>query len=394
MNSKDSMTISEQVITAIRTVVGSSPAVLHEPTFNGNEWRYVKECLDSTFVSSVGEFVNRFETDLADFTGSTYVIAVVNGTAALHIALMLAGVKSGDEVLIPPLSFVATANAVVYCGANPHFVDCHESTLGIDPVKLRDYLSTQTELRSGHCVNKSTGRIIRAMVPVHTFGHPVDLEGLISIARDYKLVMIEDAAESIGSYYDNQHTGTFSKLGILSFNGNKTVTTGGGGAILTGDVAVAKHARHITTTAKMPHAWEYRHDDIGYNYRLPNLNAALGCAQLEQLPTILAAKRELFRRYEQAFTQVSNIKLISEPEKCHSNYWLQTILMDQDVLGQRNRLLEATNNAGYMTRPAWSMLHESQPFKNCPKMDLSCACSLAARLVNIPSSPSLIPSEL
>ena len=245
MNSTDSMTISEQVIAAIRTVVGSSPAVLHEPTFSGNEWRYVKECLDSTFVSSVGEFVNRFETDLADFTGSTYVIAVVNGTAALHIALMLAGVKSGDEVLIPPLSFVATANAVVYCGANPHFVDCHESTLGIDPVKLRDYLSTHTEFRSGHCVNKSTGRIIRAMVPVHTFGHPVDLEGLISIARDYKLVMIEDAAESIGSYYDNQHTGTFSKLGILSFNGNKTVTTGGGGAILTGDVAVAKHARHI-----------------------------------------------------------------------------------------------------------------------------------------------------
>ena len=272
MNSKDSMTISEQVITAIRTVVGSSPAVLHEPAFNGNEWRYVKECLDSTFVSSVGEFVNRFETDLADFTGSTYVIAVVNGTAALHIALMLAGVKSGDEVLIPPLSFVATANAVVYCGANPHFVDCHESTLGIDPVKLRDYLSTQTELRSGHCVNKSTGRIIRAMVPVHTFGHPVDLEGLISIARDYKLVMIEDAAESIGSYYDNQHTGTFSKLGILSFNGNKTVTTGGGGAILTGDVAVAKHARHITTTAKMPHAWEYRHDDIGYKDTPPTLS--------------------------------------------------------------------------------------------------------------------------
>ena len=394
MNSKDSMTISEQVIAAIRTVVGSSPVALHEPSFNGNEWRYVKECLDSTFVSSVGEFVNRFETDLADYTGSTYVIAVVNGTAALHIALMLAGVKSGDEVLIPPLSFVATANAVVYCGANPHFADCQESTLGIDPVKLRDYLSTQTELRSDHCVNKSTGRIIRALVPVHTFGHPVDLEGLINIARDYKLVMIEDAAESIGSYYDNQHTGTFSKLGILSFNGNKTITTGGGGAILTSDVKLAQHARHITTTAKVPHAWEYRHDDIGYNYRLPNLNAALGCAQLEQLPAILAAKRELFRRYEQAFTQVPSIKLISEPERCHSNYWLQTILMDQDELGQRDTLLEATNNAGYMTRPAWSMLPESKPFKNCPKMDLSCAYSVARRLVNIPSSPSLISSEL
>jgi len=296
--------LPSQVVTAIRSVVGAGPVALHEPRFTGNEWLYLKECLDSTFVSSVGKFVDRFEHDLAKFTGAKYAIAVVNGTAALHIALKLAGVQAGDEVLVPALTFIATTNAVIYCNATPHFVDSEIGTLGVDAAKLRDYLISHTEQRSGQCINRATGQVIRALVPMHTFGHPVDIDGLIAIAHDFNIVLAEDAAESLGSYYHGQHTGTFGLLGTLSFNGNKTITTGGGGAILTNDAALARHAKHLTTTAKLPHAWEFRHDEIGYNYRLPNLNAALGCAQLEQLPVKLAEKRKLFRRYQTAFSNL------------------------------------------------------------------------------------------
>ena len=382
--------LSEQVIAAIQTVIGSDPVVLHEPSFNGNEWLYLKECLDSTFVSSVGKFVDRFEADLADFTGSKYAVAVVNGTAALHIALKLAGVQAGDEVLIPALTFVATANAVTYCGATPHFVDSEERTLGIDVAKLRDYLTRCTELRAGQCVNLVTGRIIRAIVPMHTFGHPADLDGLLAVERDFNIALVEDAAESLGSYYHGQHTGIFGLMGTLSFNGNKTITTGGGGAILTNDAELARHAKHLTTTAKQPHAWEYRHDEIGYNYRMPNINAALGCAQLEQLPTMLVAKRELFQRYQAAFATVLRIRLMAEPAQCQSNYWLQTLLIDTNNADQRDILLQATNNAGIMTRPAWILLHELAPFMECPRMDLAGAKSLVQRLINIPSSSNLL----
>ena len=288
--------LADQIITAIRAVVGTGSAVLHKPSFSGNEWLYLKECLDSTFVSSVGKFVDRFEVDLANITGAKHAVAVVNGTAALHIALKLAGVQAGDEVLIPSLTFIATANAVTYCNASPHFVDSEEVTLGVDAAKLRHYLTHQTEQRAGQCVNRDTGQVIRVLVPMHTFGHPVDVDGLVAIAHDFNIALVEDAAESLGSYYHGQHTGTFGLLGTLSFNGNKTITSGGGGAILTNDAVLARHAKHLTTTAKLPHAWEYSHDEIGYNYRLPNLNAALGCAQLEQLPAMLAAKRELFTR--------------------------------------------------------------------------------------------------
>ena len=262
---KTSISLSDQVIAAIQTIIGTEPAVLHQPSFKGNEWLYLKECLDSTFVSSVGKFVDRFEADLATFTGSKYAVAVVNGTAALHIALKLAGVNVGDEVLIPALTFVATANAVTYCGATPHFIDCEERTLGIDVTKLRNYLQNHTEQRAGQCVNRATGRIIQAIVPMHTFGHPSDLDGLLAVAYDFNLALVEDAAESLGSYYHGQHTGTFGLMGTLSFNGNKTITTGGGGAILTNNPELARHAKHLTTTAKQPHAWEYRHDEIGYN---------------------------------------------------------------------------------------------------------------------------------
>jgi aminotransferase in exopolysaccharide biosynthesis len=385
------ITLAEQVIFAIRAVVGAGPAVLHEPSFTGNEWLYLKECLDSTFVSSVGKFVDRFETDLARFTGAKHAVAVVNGTAALHIALKLAGVKADDEVLIPALTFVATANAVTYCNATPHFVDSEVRTLGVDAAKLRDYLTSYTEQHAGQCVNRASGRVIRALVPMHAFGHPVDLNGLLAVAHDFNLALVEDAAESLGSYYYGQHTGTFGLMGTLSFNGNKTITTGGGGAILTNDAALARHAKHLTTTAKLPHAWEYRHDEIGYNYRLPNLNAALGCAQLEQLPAMLAAKRALFQHYQTAFAPVQDVKLMAEPAQCQSNYWLQTLLLDADYTDQRDRVLKATNAAGFMTRPAWILMHELAPFKDCPRMDLAIAQSLSQRLINIPSSSSLVP---
>jgi len=383
-------TLGENVTAAIQSVVGSGPVALHEPNFDGNESIYLKECLDSTFVSSVGKFVDEFEAELANYTGAKYAVSLVNGTAALQIALKLAGVQAGDEVLLPALTFVATANAVAYCEAIPHFVDSEESTFGIDGNKLREYLLGLTSQESGKCVNKDTGRIISALVPMHTFGHPSDLETLLSISHDFNIALVEDAAESLGSFYGGQHTGTFGLLGSLSFNGNKTITTGGGGAILTNNLALARHAKHLTTTAKMRHAWEFRHDEIGYNYRMPNLNAALGCAQLETLPSKLRAKRDLFNRYQNAFADVKGVELFSEPENCQSNYWLHTLLLDEDQSANRDLILEATNDAGIMTRPVWVLLNELIPYKDFPSADLTTSQSLSRRIINIPSSPNLM----
>ncbi len=362
---------------------------MHEPHFAGNEWLYVKECLDSTFVSSVGKFVDRFEADLANYTGAAYAIAVVNGTAALHLALRLAGVDQNDEVLTPALSFVATANAISYCGATPHFVDSEERTLGVDAAALREYLRDITDLRGGVCVNRVTGHVIRALVPMHTFGHPVDIEGLVAVARDFRMVLIEDAAESLGSTVHGRHTGTFGQMGTLSFNGNKTVTTGGGGAILTNDPELGKRAKHLSTTAKMPHQWAFLHDEVGYNYRMPNINAALGCAQLEQLPGMLEAKRNLFAKYFAAFATLPLVHLMGEPAGCHSNFWLQTLLLDPAVSDQRDDILAATNAAGLTTRPAWTLMHRLAPFRRCPAMALAVAESLERRIINIPSSAAL-----
>lgn len=379
-----------QIVAAIRSVVGAGPVALHEPRFAGNELQYLKECVDSTFVSSVGKFVDRFEADLAACTGAKHAVAVVNGTAALHIALKLAGVLPGDEVLMPALTFVATANAVAYCGAAPHFVDSESRSLGIDAEALRSYLASHTEQRNGQCVNHATGKVIRALVPMHTFGHPSNMEGLLAIAHDFRLALVEDAAESLGSYYGGRHTGTFGLMGTLSFNGNKTITTGGGGAILTGDPDLAHRAKHLTTTAKLTHAWEYRHDEIAYNYRLPNLNAALGCAQLEQLPAMLAAKRELYRRYQAAFSPLMGVKLIAEPKACKSNFWLQTLMLDDDQAQQRDAILQATNDAGLMTRPVWVLMHELPQFGDCPRMEMVGANQLSKCLINIPSSSGLV----
>ena len=382
-------TLVREIVDAVKSVAGPGPVSLHEPRFAGNEWAYLKECLDSTFVSSVGKFVDRFEADLAAYTGAKYAIAVVNGTAALHVALRLAGVQPCDEVLIPALTFVATATAVVYCGATPHFVDSEERTLGVDPKALCEYLQRIAEIRSGQCINRATGRAIRALVPMHTFGHPVDIDGVLAVARDFHLALVEDAAESLGSTIHGRHTGTFGLLGTLSFNGNKTITTGGGGAILTNDPELGRHAKHLTTTAKLPHRWEYQHDEVGYNYRLPNINAALGCAQLEQLPGFLAAKRRIFEHYQAAFAGMPHARIVAEPEGCTSNYWLQTLLLAESVAGQRDAILAATNDAGLMTRPAWTLMHRLAPYRACPKMELPVAESLERRLINLPSSAQL-----
>lgn len=380
---------SAAIVSALRSIIAEETVALHEPCFLGNEWAYVKECLDTGWVSSVGKFVDRFERDLAELTGVQHAVAVVNGTAALHIGLKLAGVEFGDEVLMPALCFVATANAVSYCNAVPHFVDVEERTLGMSPLALCDYLEDIAELRGDICFNRKTGRRIRALLPMHTFGHPADLDALIDVAARFHLVLVEDAAESLGSYYKQRHTGNFGCLSALSFNGNKIITTGGGGAILTNNAELAKLAKHITTTAKLPHRWLFEHDMVAYNYRLPNINAALGCAQLEQLPEFLEKKRRLFKRYRDAFEDIDGVCIFEEPEDCRSNYWLQTALLDEAVSEIRDDILAATNEAGLMTRPAWTLMHRLSPYSGCPRMELPVAESLERRIINLPSSPQL-----
>jgi perosamine synthetase len=379
------------IINAIKSVIPGhvGPVSLHEPSLGGNESAYVKDCLDSTWVSYSGRYVDQFESMLADFTCVKHVVAVVNGTAALHMALKLAGVKPGDEVFVPALTFVATANAVTYCGAIPHFVDLEANTLGLDPAKLKDYLKDIARVDSAGCINKFSGRRIKAVIPVHVFGHPVDLDPLIDICQAYKIDLVEDAAESLGSYYKGRHTGNWGKLAILSFNGNKTITTGGGGAIITNDALLGKLAKHLTMTAKVPHRWEYRHDAIGYNYRLPNINAAVGCAQMEQLPKFLEQKRRLADRYQNAFQGIGGVRFFTEPSFAQSNYWLNVLLLDEAFAEKRDLVLEKTNDTGIMTRPAWTLMNKLPMFKNCPAMDLGCAENLSKRLINIPSSSFL-----
>jgi perosamine synthetase len=379
------------IIKAIRSAFSdhNGPVSLHEPCLGGNEWAYLKDCLDTNWVSYRGQYVDQFESMLADFTGAKKVAAVVNGTAALHMALKLSGVEPGDEVLVPALTFVAIANAVTYCGAIPHFVDSEERTLGLDPYKMKDYLRDIAQVNSDCCRNRFSGRRIKAVVPMHVFGHPVDLDPLIEVCQAYRIEMVEDAAESLGSYYKGRHTGNWGKLSILSFNGNKTITTGGGGAIITNDERLGNLAQHLTSTAKIPHRWEYRHDAIGYNYRLPNINAALGCAQMEQLPKFLERKRRLAARYQSAFQGIGGVRFFTEPSFAKSNYWLNVLLLDESFAAERDTVLEKTNDKGIMTRPAWTLMNQLPMFKDCPAMDLGCAGNLSKRLINIPSSSCL-----
>lgn len=380
----------KDILERLKSVVPERPFIgLHEPEFKGNEWKYLKECIDTGWVSSVGKFVDRFEEDLAAYTGVKKAVAVVNGTAALHVSLLLSGVKADDEVIIPSFTFVATANAVKYCGAVPHFADIEERTLGLDAARLSKYLETASVNRDGECFNRFTGRRIKAIMPMHTFGHPVDIEGLVDVAGRYNLELIEDAAESLGSFYKGRHTGNWGRFSALSFNGNKTITTGGGGAILTNDAELGKLAKHITTTARVPHKWAFAHDMVGFNYRLPNINAALGCAQLEELPRLLSNKRNLANRYIEAFAGIKGLRFFTEPEHASSNYWLNALILDEENASERDAILELTNGSGIMTRPAWTLMHKLVMFKDCPKADLSVSESMERRLINIPSSAFL-----
>lgn len=378
------------VLQTIQSVIGTStPVALHEPRFAGREWEYTKECLDTGWISSVGKFVDRFEAELARTCQAGHAIAVVNGTAALQIALVVAGVSPGEEVLMPALTFVATANAVAHCSAIPHFVDSEELTLGIDVTKLRRYLGEIAKLKADGCFNRATGRRIAAIVPVHIFGHPVDMDALSALAAEFRVPIVEDATEALGSEYKGRRVGSLSPLATLSFNGNKIVTTGGGGAILAGDQDLARRIKHLTTTAKKPHRWSYDHDAVAYNYRLPNINAAVGLAQLEQLDGFVAAKRRLAARYTDAFAGMNGIRFLTEPPFARSNYWLNTLLLESPDAALRDEILALTNDASVMTRPAWRSMHELPMYRECPCMDLSIAESLEARIINIPSSAVL-----
>jgi perosamine synthetase len=356
---------------------------LHEPKFIGNEKAYLIDCIDSTFVSSVGKYVDRFEQMIADYTGAKYAVATVNGTAALHIALKLVGVNQGDEVITQSLSFVATCNAISYCGAKPVFTDVDLDTLGMSPESLRTFLVANTKKTTLGCINNKTSKKISAVVPMHTFGHPCQIDEIARICGEFNIPLIEDAAESLGSYYLGKHTGTFGKLAAFSFNGNKTITTGGGGMIITNDEALAKRAKHITTTAKCPHPYEFVHDEIGYNYRLPNINAALGCAQLESLPQLLKSKRSIAFRYKKFFTN-TKITFVAEPQNTSANYWLNALILEDKQT--REEFLKELNAAGVMSRPIWRLMNELPMLSDCQSSDLSNAKWLEERVVNIPSS--------
>lgn len=356
---------------------------LHAPVFRGRERELVMDTIDSTFVSSVGAYVDRFEKDMALFTSCPRAVAVMNGTAALHIALKLVDVAPGDLVVTQSLTFVATCNAIAYCGAEPLFVDVDRHTLGLSPTALDNWLFEHALIDDhGDCRTRVGQRRIRACLPMHTFGHPVELDALVAVCERWHLILVEDAAESLGSYYKGRHTGNFGKIGVLSFNGNKIMTTGGGGMLLTNET-IGKHAKHLTTTAKIPHPYEFVHDEVGYNYRMPNLNAALGCAQLEQLPALLESKRELAERYIQFFVG-TDLQPIVEPEHCSSNYWLNGVICETNA--QREALLKATNDAGVMTRPIWALMNRLPAFANALCGPLDNAEWLEARVVNLPSS--------
>lgn len=357
---------------------------LHEPKFMGNEKKYVVDAIDSTFVSSVGAYVDKFEEMMQDFTGAKYAIATVNGTSALHTALLVAGVKQGDEVITQPLTFVATVNAITYTGAKPVFVDVDRRSMGLSSEKLRLFLEHNTKIgEDGFCYNIKSGNKISACIPMHTFGFPSQIVDIVQICNNYNIPVVEDAAESLGSLFENRHTGTFGLLGTFSFNGNKTITSGGGGAIVTNDELLAREAKHLTTTGKIPSRWEYKHNVVAYNYRMPNLNAALACAQLEKIDDFVNSKRDLANCYKEFFDQ-RGTTFVSESTGSYANYWLNTILMFDKQ--ERDDFLDFSNNNGVMTRPSWQLMNELTMYQNCQTADLSNASWLTDRIVNIPSS--------
>jgi len=373
------------VVSFVHELYGTEGMVpLHVPTFRGNEKKYLNECIDTTFVSSVGKFVDRFEEMMVDYTGTQKAVVCVNGTNALHMAMLLVGVEREDEVITQALTFIATCNAISYIGAHPLFIDVDKDTMGLSPDAMEAWLKENAEIKGESCYNKRTGRRIKACVPMHTFGHPVHLDKLVEVCNRYHIELVEDAAESLGSFYKGKHTGTFGKIGAISFNGNKTITTGGGGMLLFQDETLGKFAKHLTTQAKVPHRWEFVHDHIGYNYRMPNINAALGCAQLEEIDHILANKRETAEKYKQFFSDKENIQFFTEPEGSKSNYWLNAVLLNDKE--EQLKFLEYTNDHAVMTRPVWELMNRLPMFMDCEMDGLQITEWFADRVVNLPSS--------
>ena len=374
----------DEVIDFVRVLYGVTGNIpLHQPIFIGNEKQYLHDCIDSTFVSSSGKYIDQFEEKIAEYVGVNYAVATSNGTSALHIALILSGVNSGDEVITQPLTFVATCNAINYCGAEPIFIDVDQDSLGLSPEALQLFLEKNTFIKGQKCINKNTGKTISACMPMHTFGHPCRIDEIKQICDNFCIPLVEDAAESLGSFYKSKHTGSYGLLGVLSFNGNKIITAGGGGCIITDDEKLAKKARHLTTTAKVPHKWEYNHDMVGYNYRMPNLNAALLFAQLENLEMFLKSKRKTALAYKNFFSD-KDIVFIKEPKNSKSNYWLNAIILKDQL--QRDLFLEDTNSKGIATRPIWNLMNKLDVFKNTQSDELINAKWLEKRVVNIPSS--------
>tara|TARA_B110000008_G_scaffold278439_1_gene322212 strand:- start:6776 stop:7915 length:1140 start_codon:yes stop_codon:yes gene_type:complete len=373
----------EDFISFSKDLYNDNTIPLHEPRFYGNEKKYLNDCIDSTFVSSSGKYLDIFEKEITRFTGARFAIATSNGTSALHISLLLSGVEYGHEVITQPVTFVATCNAIKYCGAEPIFIDIDKESLGLSPEALEIFLKTNCNLRENKCINKISGREIRACVPMHTFGHPCRIDEIKKICDKFHIKVVEDAAESLGSFFKNKHTGTFGDFGVISFNGNKIVTSGGGGCILTNDELLASKAKHITTTAKTSHPWEYYHDSIGYNYRMPNLNAALLVAQLENINKFLISKRQIAENYK-SFFQNSEISFHSEPKNSKSNYWLNSILLPDKR--QRDVFLKETNENGVLTRPVWTLMNKLNLFKSSQCGDLRNSLQLEKRIINIPSS--------
>jgi len=380
---------TQDFLARVHKVSGTRTSGLHEPVFHGNEKRYLAECIDSGYVSSVGAFVGAFENSLQDYVGTEHVVAVVNGTAGLHLALLAVGVRPGDEVVVPAISFVATANAVSHAGAIAHFVDVDPVTWGMDPVALRKRLSDIGRVTNGQLHNKETDRPIRAVVPMHALGHPVAIHGLMEVAQEFGLVVVEDAAESLGSFVGDQHTGSFGTVGMLSFNGNKTITTGGGGALVTDDAELAWRLRHLSTTARIPGHYEFDHDQVGYNYRMPNINAALGLAQMEQLPGFVSDQRSLLSRYHDAFADGVFGEVHTEPEGCRSNYWLHAITLPSTQANEKDKLIAACIDAGLGVRPLWKPLNTLSPYVSHPSAVTPLANDLYERVVCLPSSASL-----
>ena len=382
--------LQQEIINNLKLVLGKKKIILHEPDLDNKDLIHIKKCFNSGMVSTAGAYVSKFENEIKKITNSKYVISVTNGTVGLFISLLTAGVKQNDEVLLPAITFVATANAVAQCHAIPHFVDIENDTLGIDADKLEKYLLKNTYIKNNSCFNKRSKRKIKAIIPVHIFGHPCEIEKILKVSRKFKLTVIEDAAEGIGSYYKKKHVGNFGLLGVFSFNGNKIVTSGGGGAIITNNKSLYKRIKHICTTAKVAHSWKYLHNEVGYNFRMPAINAALGYSQLLKLKVFVRKKTQLYKIYKELFNSNRDIKIMPSPKHCKSNFWLQTMILSGKTKKFKNKIINECHLSGIKVRPLWDLISTLKMYKNCPKMNLDNSKKAYESIINLPSSSSII----